>query len=172
MWLTPAGSTTPPALRSKRYSPALRPAQHYLSASAMQCSSGLLPTTPERPLGRAVAAAPRQSPLRGMSTPRCRLVNISAGLPAARNPRSFAGAPAPLLAACASSVPNGPASLVGPCGPCPPYGRANRGLRPAASAPLRPDICQSPTGVFRRYRAQRCGSPCAPIPSATFPRVR
>lgn len=69
---------------------------------------------------------------------RKRVLITDAGLPAGCCGRSIAGAPAPLLGACAPCVAIGAASLRRPDGRCPPFGRANRGLRPAAFAPLRP----------------------------------
>lgn len=85
--LTITGSITQPSFRSNRLQAAYRPPAHCLSASAMRCSLASLARLqavvavvagPARPSGRAVAAAPRPSPLRGWPTSALPLAHIPA----------------------------------------------------------------------------------------------
>lgn len=85
--LTITGSVTSPSFRSNRLQAGYRPPAHCLSASAVCCSLASLArhqavvavvAGPARPSGRAVAAAPRPSPLRGWPTSALPLAHIHA----------------------------------------------------------------------------------------------
>ena len=86
--LTITGSITSPSFRSKRLQAGYRPPAHCLSAIAVCCSLASLArhqtvvavvAGPARPSGRAVATAPRPSPLRGWPTSALPLAHIPAG---------------------------------------------------------------------------------------------
>lgn len=132
------------------------------AAVRLRLSVGLLPTGSKSLAFRAVCSR--------ASLPQC--ANMFGGSPAPCGGRACRGGPRPALQALrpACMLTHAPRScaLMGRCALRARIGRDAA----AASATLRPKVCNAAAGVFRCYRRFVVQLPSRPIASATFPRLR
>ena len=132
------------------------------AAVRLRLSVGLMPTGSKSLAFRAVCSR--------ASLPQC--VNMFGGSPAPCGGRACRGGPRPALQAkwpaCPQMRPARSCALMGRCALRARIAANGR----AASATLRPKVCNAAAGVFRCYRHLMVPSPSRPIASATFPRLR